>query len=207
MDVFPGVETSDLLIVPTCQRSDLDLVQTGEKIDTEKDRLLERVRRGMVTIMLVQKCIVPASAMTRGGLKACSSAELRLVPGSHEQTGCTCCHVAGMDLYTCPKPFLWLPCCAVRGVVQGCVCQAHSTGPLGRLHRPLLRPAGELQPAGLPARPCWPHQAPAARRPQTSAGLPWQCSGQDMQCSMPPVYPFQVLLQCCHGSGQLGPGC
>lgn len=46
MDVFPGVDTSDLLIVPTCQRADLDLVQTGEKIDNEKDRLLERVGGG-----------------------------------------------------------------------------------------------------------------------------------------------------------------
>lgn len=33
-----------MLIVPTCQRSDVDLVQMGEKVDLEKDRLLERVR-------------------------------------------------------------------------------------------------------------------------------------------------------------------
>jgi hypothetical protein len=60
MDVFPGVDTSDLLIVPTCQRADLDLVQTGEKVDDEKDRLLERVSAGLMLVMcaraLVDKC-------------------------------------------------------------------------------------------------------------------------------------------------------
>ncbi len=30
--------------MPTCQHSDVDLVQMGEKVDLEKDRLLERVR-------------------------------------------------------------------------------------------------------------------------------------------------------------------
>lgn len=42
--VFPDVDQAGLLVVPTCQRADYDLVRTGEKIDTEKDRLLERVR-------------------------------------------------------------------------------------------------------------------------------------------------------------------
>jgi hypothetical protein len=32
---------TDLLVVPTCQRSEVDLVTTGEKADDEKDRLLE----------------------------------------------------------------------------------------------------------------------------------------------------------------------
>lgn len=41
--VFPDVDLSDLLIVPTCQQADYDLVRTGEKIEGEKDRLLERV--------------------------------------------------------------------------------------------------------------------------------------------------------------------
>lgn len=41
--IFPGVETHDMLIVPTCQRADMDLVRTGEQVDVEKDRLLERV--------------------------------------------------------------------------------------------------------------------------------------------------------------------
>jgi hypothetical protein len=41
--VFPDVDLANMLIVPTCQQADYDLVRTGEKIDTEKDRLLERV--------------------------------------------------------------------------------------------------------------------------------------------------------------------
>jgi hypothetical protein len=41
--VFPDVDLSGMLVVPTCQQADYDLVRTGEKIDTEKDRLLERV--------------------------------------------------------------------------------------------------------------------------------------------------------------------
>jgi hypothetical protein len=32
-----------MLIIPTCQHSDIDLVRTGEKVEDEKDRLLERV--------------------------------------------------------------------------------------------------------------------------------------------------------------------
>ncbi|MEW5302027.1 MAG: hypothetical protein WDW38_008656 [Sanguina aurantia] len=38
--VFKGVDTSKLLIVPTCQHSEENLVQMGEKIEDEKDRLL-----------------------------------------------------------------------------------------------------------------------------------------------------------------------
>lgn len=33
---------SDLLVVPTCQRAATDLVATGDAVDAEKDRLLER---------------------------------------------------------------------------------------------------------------------------------------------------------------------
>lgn len=32
-----------LLVIPTCQHAQLDLVQTGEKVEEEKDRLLENV--------------------------------------------------------------------------------------------------------------------------------------------------------------------
>jgi hypothetical protein len=35
---------SGMLVIPTCQHATLDLVQRGEKVETEKDRLLERVR-------------------------------------------------------------------------------------------------------------------------------------------------------------------
>ncbi len=41
--VFPKQDLDKLLIVPTCQHADLDLVNTGEKVEGEKDRLLERV--------------------------------------------------------------------------------------------------------------------------------------------------------------------
>jgi len=40
--VVPSADLSKLLIVPTCQRAVMDLVQTGEDVDVEKDRLLER---------------------------------------------------------------------------------------------------------------------------------------------------------------------
>jgi len=36
---------TDLLVVPTCQRSDMDLVRVGDVIEDEKDRLLEKARR------------------------------------------------------------------------------------------------------------------------------------------------------------------
>jgi hypothetical protein len=33
---------ADMLIIPTCQHAEFDLIQMGEQIETEKDRLLER---------------------------------------------------------------------------------------------------------------------------------------------------------------------
>lgn len=39
--MFPGVAASEVLIVPTCQNSAVDLVRTGDDIEREKDRLLE----------------------------------------------------------------------------------------------------------------------------------------------------------------------
>merc|ERR1712216_783603 len=41
-NIFPGVDTTGILIVPTCQNSAVDLVRVGEEVETEKDRLLER---------------------------------------------------------------------------------------------------------------------------------------------------------------------
>ena len=32
-----------LLVIPTCQHAKMDLVQTGENVEVEKDRLLENV--------------------------------------------------------------------------------------------------------------------------------------------------------------------
>jgi len=40
--VFPSIDLEGVLVIPTCQRSVVDLVQMGEAIETEKDRLLER---------------------------------------------------------------------------------------------------------------------------------------------------------------------
>jgi len=40
--MFPGVSSDGLLVVPTCQRTKMDLVQTGEPVDIEKDFCLER---------------------------------------------------------------------------------------------------------------------------------------------------------------------
>uniref|UniRef100_A0A7S0RSJ5 Methylmalonic aciduria and homocystinuria type D protein n=1 Tax=Chlamydomonas leiostraca TaxID=1034604 RepID=A0A7S0RSJ5_9CHLO len=40
--VFPSVDLDKLLIVPTCQHAAMDLVQTGETVDVEKDNLLEK---------------------------------------------------------------------------------------------------------------------------------------------------------------------
>jgi len=40
--VLPGQDLGELLVVPTTQASDLDLVRTGEAVDREKDALLER---------------------------------------------------------------------------------------------------------------------------------------------------------------------
>lgn len=39
--LFPGIDVSDMLIIPTCQRAELDLVRMGPEIEGEKDRLLE----------------------------------------------------------------------------------------------------------------------------------------------------------------------
>jgi hypothetical protein len=42
--VFPGLDTTRLLVVPTFQRASAELLSTSEAIDAERDRLLERVR-------------------------------------------------------------------------------------------------------------------------------------------------------------------
>lgn len=49
--IFPGIGAApDLLIVPTCQRAETDLVNTGEAADAEKDRLLERFAEWAVAV-------------------------------------------------------------------------------------------------------------------------------------------------------------
>ena len=44
--LFPGTSLEDMLVIPTCQQAGVDLVQMGERVETEKDRLLERVGVG-----------------------------------------------------------------------------------------------------------------------------------------------------------------
>lgn len=43
--IFPGKEVGNILVVPTCQKGQLDLLNTGPDVDQEKDRLLEEVRQ------------------------------------------------------------------------------------------------------------------------------------------------------------------
>ena len=56
---------ADMLIIPTCQRSDVDLVRLGEPSDTEKDRLLERVREQAVATPSAWGCKTQETACFR----------------------------------------------------------------------------------------------------------------------------------------------
>ncbi len=58
----PARHNAGLLIVPTCQHSKMDLVQTGEAVEEEKDTLLEKVRRAATCLYSVLCCLFPASA-------------------------------------------------------------------------------------------------------------------------------------------------
>ncbi|KAL4855255.1 ATP-dependent RNA helicase DDX1 [Chlorella vulgaris] len=40
--LFPTTSLDDMLVIPTCQQAELDLVRMGAKVEEEKDRLLER---------------------------------------------------------------------------------------------------------------------------------------------------------------------
>lgn len=40
--IFPGEDLTGMLVVPTCQRAAMELVNVGPDVDAEKDRLLER---------------------------------------------------------------------------------------------------------------------------------------------------------------------
>lgn len=46
-----------MLIVPTCQKSDVNLVAWGEQADVEKDRLLERVCCMFLALLSDDECI------------------------------------------------------------------------------------------------------------------------------------------------------
>jgi len=43
--VFPGVDLEACLAVPTSQKADMELVAFGDTVETEKDRLLNSVRK------------------------------------------------------------------------------------------------------------------------------------------------------------------
>lgn len=60
--VFPDVDLTGMLVVPTCQQADYDLVRTGEKVEGEKDRLLERVRAGLLLLC----CCLVLAAVAQG---------------------------------------------------------------------------------------------------------------------------------------------
>lgn len=40
--IFPDQDVTDMLIVPTCQKTIVDLVNRGENVEQEKDHCLER---------------------------------------------------------------------------------------------------------------------------------------------------------------------
>lgn len=40
--IFPDLDLQDMLIVPTCQHTDVDLVNFGDNVEKEKDVRLER---------------------------------------------------------------------------------------------------------------------------------------------------------------------
>lgn len=42
--IFQGIDLSELIAIPTMQRARYDLVNVGDEIEAEKDRLLETVR-------------------------------------------------------------------------------------------------------------------------------------------------------------------
>jgi hypothetical protein len=57
--IFPSVQIKDLLIIPTCQNSEVDLVRTGEIIEQEKDRLLETV--STLIMLMTPKADLPGN--------------------------------------------------------------------------------------------------------------------------------------------------
>ncbi len=48
--IFPGVSMDDMLVIPTCQKSAVDLVEWGDDAAKEKDRLLVRFQKLAVAV-------------------------------------------------------------------------------------------------------------------------------------------------------------
>lgn len=112
-----------LYVIPTCQRSDIDLVRTGEVVENEKDRLLERVRVFMA--MLRCHALGDWRMQTNGVLHAPQQV-----------------FASAASLITSPRRFSVVPVAAVLRICKGGMRRAHSKGLLGGLHRPLLWLAG-----------------------------------------------------------------
>lgn len=55
--IFPNVSTEDMLVVPTCQRSAVDLVEWGDDAAREKDKLLiqfQHIAKGVCEALIAQ---------------------------------------------------------------------------------------------------------------------------------------------------------
>lgn len=98
--IFPGVgSATDLLVVPTCQQSDVDLVNYGAQADEEKDRLLERVggRRvwkfGIGGLESVSTCLAEHCSADWAQLVARCMAPCWWVSTGAQQGNGTPCHI------------------------------------------------------------------------------------------------------------------
>lgn len=57
--IFPGINLTGLLAIPTMQRAKYDLVRIGDEIEAEKDRLLETVGKQVYMLYLPQQAQKP----------------------------------------------------------------------------------------------------------------------------------------------------
>lgn len=109
---------TDILIIPTCQRSDIDLVNIGHKVEDEKDRLLERVRLMTSTVWSSYEC----------------HADCFFLNSKLENI-----HVS-FPLNRLAVVFSF-PSIAVYGFCKESVWAGTRTRPLGRLYRPMQWPS------------------------------------------------------------------
>jgi hypothetical protein len=110
--VFPGVDIDTILIVPTCQRAVMDLVQVGDVVEVEKDKLLEQ-----------------ASHWRGGGAWAARGEGSACAPCAPMQ------ELTHVPLLLCASSVpLPAPAAAVHGLGGQGVRRADRAGPLGGLH-------------------------------------------------------------------------
>ena len=105
---------AEMLVVPTFQRSTLDLVQMGEKIEAEKDQLLEAVNYTF--------CCCVSDAQKKSRFNFCCF-DPEIAPLQHTVVQ----HSLPPDARTC----LLAP---VHGLCPGGLRHSTATGLLGRLH-------------------------------------------------------------------------